>query len=311
MADSAEEFVDALYRLLLRREPEAGARLDAVSRLERGTLSRAALASEVVSSPEFARLRSLDDAVARALQARLTNERPRNLTAPAGSDERPTEIAWTLARYRGEGRVLDVGYAHAEPAYLAALVGAAPQAPVGVDLVAGDVAGFEGVEADVRALPFKRGSFDVVFCISTLEHVGKDNRLYGAREERDPAGIPHALRELKRVLRRSGRLLLTVPAGENEDREWFVQRDPRSWRELFLQAGFAVYEHELYELGEDGWRSVERVTERLRYGERGPGASAVLCAELRPGRLKHAFKRRGGSLRRGLGNVRAAPGRPS
>jgi O-antigen chain-terminating methyltransferase len=291
-----EEYVEELYRLLLRRVPESHGREAAVSRLADGTVSRATLASELASSPEFERVRALDDAVARALQARKTDERPRNLTAPAGQDERPIEIAWTLARYRGEKRVLDVGYANAERAYLAALRAAAPAAPAGADLAEANVPGIDGVQADVRDLPFRRGSFDVVFCISTLEHVGKDNSLYGAAAERDPAGIPQALRELRRVLRRGGRLLVTVPTGENEDREWFVQRDARSWRELFLHAGFAVRELELYELFDDGWRAVDEVTPRLRYGARGPGASAVLCAELRPGRVRKILKRLRGAL---------------
>ena len=43
-----------------------------------------------------------------------------------------------------------------------------------------------------------------------------------------------------------------------------------------------MWEDELYELGADGWRSVSTLTPGLEYGARGPGASAVLCAELRP-----------------------------
>jgi SAM-dependent methyltransferase len=297
---SAPEFVDELYRLLLGREPDPEGRADAVVRLEHGLVSRATLAGELVSSPEFARVRALDDAIARALEARMSDERPRQLTAPAGQDERPIEIAWTLARYRGEPRVLDLGYAHAEKAYLAALLNAAPGPPTGVDLVAADVPGVEGLAADVRALPFEDGSFEVVFCISTLEHVGRDNSLYGAGAECDQAGIPQALRELKRVVTGRGRVLVTVPTGGNEDHEWFVQRDPRSWLELFQQAGFGIHEHELYELFEGGWRSVEQVTEGLPYGDRGPGASAVLCAELRPGRVREAARQRvRAALRRG------------
>ena len=283
---SDEGYVDELYRMLLRRPPEHGAAASAVGRLRRGDVSPAALAHEIATSPEFARLRVLDDAVATAFHARLTNERPRNLTAPPGNDERPIEIAWTLARYRAEARVLDVGYVNAEKAYLDALVAAAPWNPKGIDLAEGDVPGFDGVVGDLRALPFGTGSFDVVFCISTLEHVGKDNTVYGARHERDPEGIPQALGELRRILARRGRVLLSVPTGGNEDHEWFVQRDPPAWRGLFGQAGFDLFEHELYELFDEGWRSVERVTDGLRYGERGPGASAVLCAELRPRRLR-------------------------
>jgi SAM-dependent methyltransferase len=287
-----EAFVDRVYRVVLRRPPEPDARDRALAGLGNGLLSRSTLAHELVTSPEFQRVRALDDAVARGVHARARDERPRNLGAVAGSDERPIEIAWTLARYRGEPRVLDIGYANAEPAYLAGLLAAVPESPTGVDLVHDDVAGFDGVVADVRKLPFKARSFDVVFCISTLEHVGKDNTLYGAANERDPAAIPAALREIKRVLSRRGRALLTVPTGENEDRDWFIQRDPRSWRELFLHAGFAVFEHELYELADDGWRSVAELPPGVRYGTRGPGASAVLCVELRPGRARYAIRRR-------------------
>jgi O-antigen chain-terminating methyltransferase len=283
---SHESYVDELYRLLLRRPPEPEAAADVVGRLERGLVSRATLAHEIVTSPECARLRALDDAVATAFHARLTNERPRNLTAPPGNDERPIEIAWTLARYRAEARVLDVGYVNAEPAYKEALVAAAPWNPKGIDLVEGEVPGFDGLVGDLRAMPFGTGSFDVVFCISTLEHVGKDNSVYGAGHERDPEGIPQALGELRRVVGRRGRLLLSVPAGADEDHEWFVQRRPEAWRELFARAGLDVFEHELYELFDEGWRSVERVSEDLGYGERGPGASAVLCAELRPRRFR-------------------------
>jgi hypothetical protein len=57
---------------------------------------------------------------------------------------------------------------------------------------------------------------------------------------------------------------------------------PRDWAERFERAGFVVWEDELYELRDEGWRSVRGLSPGLRYGARGPGASAVLCAELRP-----------------------------
>ena len=39
----------------------------------------------------------------------------------------------------------------------------------------------ETVRADIRSLPFKNESFDLAFCVSTIEHVGKDNSGYGVR----------------------------------------------------------------------------------------------------------------------------------
>ena len=116
--------------------------------------------------------------------------------------------------------MLDVGYANALPAYLEALVAAAPGEVVGVDPIEAPVDGVRSVVGDLRALPFADGSFDVAFCISTIEHVGRDNRVYGVDEERDDTGIPSGLRELRRVARR---ILLTVPTGVEEDHGWFVQ----------------------------------------------------------------------------------------
>jgi SAM-dependent methyltransferase len=278
-----EEHVRRLYRLALRREPDDEALARAVAKLEEGSLSRATLLRELVESDEFERVRLLDDAVAFAAWARAHGERPRELTAPPATDERAIEIPWTLARLRGDARVLDVGYAFAEPAYLAALVEAVEDEPVGVDLAEREVPGLRGVVADVRDLPFERGSFDAALLISTLEHVGCDNTIYGVEGEADARGPARALRELARVLVRGGRLLVTVPTGEPEEHDWFVQRDVDGWLELFGEGGFLVWEHEVYELGPEGWRSTPDFEPGgVRYGERGPGASAVLCAELHP-----------------------------
>jgi SAM-dependent methyltransferase len=273
------DYVENAYRLLLRREPEPEALAWATKQLEAGSLSRAGLAAELVASDEFARLRALDDAIALSTRARGEGIRVRELAAPPATDERLIEIPWALSRYRGEQRVLDIGYANADPAYLEALVAAAPGEVVGVDPVPREVDGLRGVAGDLRALPFENAAFDVAFCISTIEHVGRDNRVYGADAERDESGIAVALRELGRV---SSRILLTVPTGASKDHGWFVQFDVSTWRQLFADAKLEVVEDEIYELAEDGWRTSNGEAAGLRYGERGPAASAVYCVELRP-----------------------------
>jgi SAM-dependent methyltransferase len=283
--------VERAYREVLRRPPQPDELEQAGARLRRGTLSRAALLGDLVGSPEFARVRLLDDAVAAALSDRLERRRPRDLTAPAGHDERPVEIRWTLARYAGERDVLDIGYAFAEPAYLAGLLGLGAERLVGVDLAEAEVPRLEGVRADVRELPFGDASFDVVLCVSTLEHVGADNAVYGVEAQRDESGAAAALRELRRILRSDGKLLVTVPAGEEERHGWQVQHDPREWVRIFESAGFLVFEDEIYELGDGGWQSARGFSASgVRYGARGPGASAVLCAELHPRRLSESLR---------------------
>ncbi len=275
------EDLDDLWRRVLRRgiEPEERAATD--ERLAAG-MSRAALLRELATSAEHDHLMRLDDAVSWAAAARHAGERPRNLVAPAGVDERPIEIPWCLARYAGEPSVLDVGYAFAEPAYIFGLLGLGAPKLTGVDLVTADVPGLRSVQADLRQLPFGNGEFNVAIAISTLEHVGQDNSQYGLAVEHDDASLDAALRELRRV---SSRLLVTVPTGAGELLPEQAVYTPAQWIERFERAGFLVWEDELYELGADGWTSVSALSPELLYGTRGPGASAVMCAELRPRRI--------------------------
>ncbi len=82
---------------------------------------------------------------------------------------------------------------------------------VGVDLAVGDASwdyGGLAAIADLCALPFASGSFDACLNIVTLEHV------------REPAA---ALREISRVLKPGGPLLLAVP------HEWEVHQAPHDY----------------------------------------------------------------------------------
>jgi len=266
-----EDFVERAFRLVLRREPDP----ESAGRVERGEVSRARLVRELVESREFERVELLDDGLARARAERARQGRPRELLAPAWSDERAIEIPWVLSRYLGERRVLDVGTAFAERAYVEGLeqLGAP-------ELVTVDLAQPATVVADVRDLPFEEGRFDLIHAVSTIEHVGRDNAVYDVDAPREDEGDAAALRELRRVLARDGRLLVTVPTGVRDDQGWQLQRAPLEWIELFERSGFTVYEDELYVHDDGGWRTATRAeAEGARYGEHHAGA--VLLAELR------------------------------
>ena len=281
--------LDELWRFVLRRPIEAEERAATEARIADG-MSYASLVQELATSPEFEHLKRLEDAVAWAAAQRRAGERPRNLEAPPGVDERPIEIPWCLARVRPGERVLDVGYGFAEPAYLEGLGELGDV--TGVDLVTREVPGVTSVMADVRKLPFENTSFDVAIVISTLEHVGRDNTQYGLGAEVDES-LDAGLRELRRV---AERVLVTVPTGERELRPEQAVYEPSEWIAQFTAAGFVVFEDELYELTSDGWRSVPELSAGTHYAARGPGASAVLCAELRAGtvgeRLRLALRDR-------------------
>ncbi|HEY3962108.1 MAG TPA: methyltransferase domain-containing protein [Gaiellaceae bacterium] len=295
-----EALVESFYELALRRVADDAGRARSVERLERGELSPATLLEELVTSREARSRRLYDDAASFSRWARSAQERPRALTAPADASESIIALAWALARASTRGDVLDVGSAYADPAYLSALLELEADRIVCVDPAPVALADLELVCADVRDLPFGRESFDIALCLGTLQHVGCDNRPYGLAAEHDLNGALAALKELRRVLRGGGRLLVSVPCGEQQDLGLFVQRPPDTWRELFAAGGYDVFEFELYELTPEGWRWTPELPSGTRYGERGAGAGGLLCAELRSGQIRQAARRKVADATRGL-----------
>jgi len=82
---------------------------------------------------------------------------------------------------------------------------------------------------DLRVLPFRNAWFDEIVCISTLEHVGMDNSIYGYGEEElthhGSGSYKMAVEELVRVLKPGGQLLMTFPFGKNINYGFFQQFD--------------------------------------------------------------------------------------
>jgi hypothetical protein len=195
-----------------------------------------------------------------------------------GLSERVVEIPWVLRRLRTtQGtRVLDIGTAFSVLAYKRLLV-RQPHVVEVADLAEAYIPPLRTHVADVRNLPFADGSFDTALCISTLEHVGMDNTDYGVAS--GGAGELDALRELGRV---AGRVLVTVPAGSDENMGWQRQYSPSTFRRVVEEAGLKVGVMEVFAHDPaGGWarEQEDAVTDRT-YGEGAPAAAAIICAEL-------------------------------
>ena len=177
-----------------------------------------------------------------------------------GFDERVVEYPWLLAQ-RPDGRVLDAGstlnHAHVLDRLLPAV------AHLEIVTLAAEAESFpdRGVAyryADLRELPYGDDACDAVVSLSTVEHVGMDNRLYGAPHGRaqDPrAEARRAVRELRRVTAPGGRLLLSVPYGMPSDHGWFRQLDASGVADLVAAAAPAERTTvSVYRYTSDGWR---------------------------------------------------------
>ena len=124
------------------------------------------------------------------------------------------ELPWALERLgaRPGERVLDL----ASPKLLAVQLARRGVRVESVDELESEVeawralAGDSGVEflvGDGRALPFEDASFDHTYSISVLEHIDGD-------------GAAAALRELARVVKPGGRVLVTLPYAATYREDW-------------------------------------------------------------------------------------------
>lgn len=69
----------------------------------------------------------------------------------------------------------------------------------------------KAVAGDILDLPYKDSSLESVSCLNVIEHIGLGR--YG--DPIDPDGFYKACLELQRVIKKGGKLYLSVPAGRN------------------------------------------------------------------------------------------------
>lgn len=96
-------------------------------------------------------------------------------------------------------------------------------------------------QGDARDLPYGDEAFDVVTCVSALEHFGFPENHYDSDKEFDPTAQKQAVDEMIRVLRIGGTMLLTLPYGKGAEgygwEKWVKFYDWQSIVDLFEGTG--------------------------------------------------------------------------
>jgi glycosyltransferase involved in cell wall biosynthesis/predicted SAM-dependent methyltransferase len=148
-------------------------------------------------------------------------------------DERAVEYLWVFSRLADHHRcILDAGSALNFPLLLESptlmdrnivLCTLAPENNIYKS------ARISYVYNDLRTLMFQDAYFDAIVCVSTLEHIGLNNTMLYTDDvsfcEANHAGYIDAIREMHRVLKLGGKLLITVPFGKKLDLGWLQQFD--------------------------------------------------------------------------------------
>jgi SAM-dependent methyltransferase len=213
-----------------------------------------------------------------------------------GHSERIAEVPWAARYLRDASSILDIGYSMSSLDWLGLLL--KWQERAGTSLQAVDIVQPERVASrypenwraqvlqtpvgigDIRTIELPVGHFDLVTCISTIEHIGfdeasTDDPNSAFKRGKTPAEIaanrdPNVNRDVlvafHRTLRPGGRALLSVPMGKGGPtllkdslglftRQW--EYEEKSWQELTTQPGFSVLEQRFFGLGDnDCWREV-------------------------------------------------------
>lgn len=115
---------------------------------------------------------------------------------------------------------------------------------------------------DIRHMSFPNEFFDVVYSISTLEHVGI--RRYGDKKD-VRSGDRKAVLEMARVLKRKGIMVVTLPCGHPVN--WVKKHriyDVARVKKLF--SGFKIVKWEYWIRGKKGWQR-SNIREILAYTE--------------------------------------------
>jgi SAM-dependent methyltransferase len=190
------------------------------------------------------------------------------LPLPAGYgfslDERCVEFPWVFAQIQsGPEVLLDAGAAlnHAfildHPIWGSKSLHVLTLAPEGNCFWQ---RGISYIFEDLRDLPIRDGYYDTVISISTLEHVGMDNRAFTGLErdnQQRPSDFILAARELRRVLKPGGRLLFTVPFGRYRNLRTQQVFDERLLEETIAAFAPAQAGYTFFRYTQQGWQFAE------------------------------------------------------
>ena len=207
----------------------------------------------------------------------------KNMAGGVGDTERYIEIPWAISEYSDEHTVLDIGYANAEERYIASLLSLKIPNLHGLDISEKKFNGIISHTVDIRHTNFEDNFFDFVFCISTIEHIGRDNSKYIHNFIEDlESGDLEGLKEIFRITKINGKCVITVPFGKFCNYGWFIHYDEKRLNTLLNSSPFEIVKKEFF-IYENGWHSCDKedLKDILYKDNNAPAAAGLACLLLK------------------------------
>ncbi len=112
---------------------------------------------------------------------------------------------------------------------------------------------FKFIKGDITNHPFKKNSFDIVTCVSTLEHIGVG---YYTGDKKNLANDMTTVNVIHSILKKEGRFLLTVPFGVKTVNSLQRVYDWESLKELL--SDFKIEKAYFYKDQKEKWLKVSK-----------------------------------------------------
>ncbi|HNQ32000.1 MAG TPA: class I SAM-dependent methyltransferase [Candidatus Woesebacteria bacterium] len=231
-----------------------------------------------------------------ALQAYAINKKifPAKLILPVpfalGLNERPVELMLARLLYAPDKEILDMGHANAKLShrhFLKELPGRRQITGIDIAKPGYDPRPYykKTIRGDITQHAFEENSFDTIWCISTLEHIGTDVSIYADGQTKDADMAGRVLESAVRLLKPGGQLLLSVPYGRYEDLKWLINYDAMHWNHLLdvVRSQVLITEWYFRHIQSSGWQIVPPVElEYVGYhDQRNYGAAGLAAAILK------------------------------
>ena len=215
----------------------------------------------------------------------------------AGASERCIEVPWAAQWFDKDMAVMDIGFTMSSLDWLGLMLNVRNTMNISIDAM--DIIKPERVQTrypapwlkdilsvpvsigDIRQSKVKADHYDLVTCISTIEHIGFDyadendpNTAF--KRGKTPEDVPMdrdedvneaVLSKVHQALKRGGCLILTTPMGKGGPallkdslglytRQWEYEK--QSWKELTTHRGFRLVEERFFRCDDDGcWSEAE------------------------------------------------------